>query len=97
MVGAKVELGCGDQRLLDVVVHRRLLRRDEARSHVHAGGAERQRGSERRLFELEQGIPSEERDGRGSFGSFKRLRESGERVPYARRLVAAGPRRGAHM
>ena len=32
-----------DQRILDVLVHRRFLGGDKARSHVHAGGAHRQR------------------------------------------------------
>ena len=38
-----IELGGGDDRLLDLVVHRRLFGGDKARAHVHAGGAERQR------------------------------------------------------
>ena len=41
-----VELGGRDQRLLHVLMHRRFLGGDEARAHVHAGGAHRQRGDE---------------------------------------------------
>ncbi len=44
---SRVELGRGDDRLLDVLVHRRLLRRDEARAHVDAFGAERERSDQR--------------------------------------------------
>ena len=40
---AGVQLGGGDDGLLHVLVHRRLLRGDEARAHVHALGAQRQR------------------------------------------------------
>ena len=43
MTSTRVELGCLDQRLLDVLVDRRFLGGDEARAHVHAGGAHRQR------------------------------------------------------
>ena len=42
-----VELGGRDQRLLDVVVHGRLLGRDEARAHVDPVRPERERGDER--------------------------------------------------
>ena len=43
---AGIELGRSDQRLLHVGMDRRFLGRDEARAHVHAGGAHRQRGDE---------------------------------------------------
>ena len=43
----RVEFARVDQRPLDVLVHRRLFRGDEARPHVDAVGAERERGDER--------------------------------------------------
>ena len=41
-----VELRRGNKRFLDVVVHRRLFRGDEARAHVHARSTHRERGDE---------------------------------------------------
>src|SRR6185312_12703313 len=41
-----IQLRCRDDRLLHILMDRCLLRRNEARSHVHAGRAERERGHE---------------------------------------------------
>ena len=43
---AGVEFGGSDQRLLNVLVDRGFFRRDEARAHVHALGAERHGGDQ---------------------------------------------------
>lgn len=42
----RVELAGGDDRLFDIVMHRRFLRRDEARAHIHAVGAHGQGGDQ---------------------------------------------------
>ena len=42
----RIELGGVEDRLLHIFMHRRFLRRDEARAHVDAIGAQRQRRDE---------------------------------------------------
>ena len=42
----RVQLGGGNQRFLDVVVHRRFLGGDKPRPHIHAGRPHRERGDE---------------------------------------------------